>query len=111
MTEAMTQRAERLGKLLAASQLPPASLAGIREALPRMNARQVDLLIEALGREQQEWDRLEEILFEAQRDLDGRVGTVRDDQELRAAKLVDKVADDAEREEADRLREDLTSGA
>lgn len=107
---ALSERAQRLGKLLAATQMPEAMRTGIREALPRMNLRQVDLLIDALSREQREWDRLEEILFAAERDVEGRINAATSTQGDRAAALVNQVADAAERDEAERIRKDLTSG-
>jgi len=107
---AVSARAQRLGKLLAATQVPEAMRAGIREALPRMNLRQVDLLIDALSREQREWDRLEEILFEAERDVEGRLRTASGRQGDQAATLVNQVAEAAERDEAERIRQHLASG-
>ena len=103
-------RQEHLGKLLAASQLPPATLTGIQEALPKMSLRQVDLLIEALSREQREWDRLEELLFEAQREVEGRVGQVRGQQQKRVGQIVEQTAQDVEHEEVKRLKGQLQQG-
>jgi ATP phosphoribosyltransferase regulatory subunit HisZ len=109
-TATSNPRAQRLGRLLAATQMPEGVRVGISEALPRMNLLQVDLLIDALSREQREWDRLEEILFEAERDVEGRLSTVSSKQTVRAAELVDKVADAAEAEESVRIRRHLTGG-
>lgn len=111
LSKPLTTRAQHLAKLLSASQLPAATLQGIQEALPKLNLRQIDLLIDALSREQREWDRLEEMLFDAERDTEARLSTVRDQQAGRARAIVDQVADEAEREEAERIRRHLNGAS
>ncbi|MFO0702642.1 MAG: hypothetical protein U0514_02065 [Candidatus Andersenbacteria bacterium] len=111
LSEPLAARARRLGKLLAASQLPSATVEGITAVVPNLNLRQVDLLIGALSREQQEWDKVEEVLFAAQRDVEDRLQTTAAAQHARVAELVERVADAAEHEEVERIRGELANGA
>lgn len=103
----MQTRAEKLGQLLAVSNMPADMLEAIQKDLPNLTIRQVDLLIDALQREQAEWERLEIMFSDIEEKQVGRSEALATKQVALVKKYLAQVLEQEESRELEHLRKSL----
>ncbi len=107
LTPDMQTRADKLGKLLAVSNMPADMLEAIQKDLPNLTLRQVDLLIDALEREQAEWERLEGMFTDIEETQGKRAEELATKQVELTKKYLSHVLEEEEGKELQHLRKTL----
>jgi hypothetical protein len=101
------ERADKLGQLLGRSNMPADMLQAIQEDLPNLTVRQVDLLIDALEREQVEWERLESMFDNIEEDQGKRSEELASKQVTLTKQYLSEVLEKEEGQELAHLRKTL----
>lgn len=107
LTPDMQTRAETLGRLLAVSNMPADMLEAIQKDLPNLTVRQVDLLIDALEREQVEWERLERMFNDIEETQATRAEQLASKQVDLVKQYLGRVLEEEEGKELQHLRKTL----
>jgi hypothetical protein len=97
-------KADKLGKLLATSLMPAPLVEAISKEVPNLTIRQVDLLIDGLEREQQEWQRLDKMFAEVEGAQQQSQLKLQERQTNIAKRVIAKVLEDEEANELEQAR-------
>jgi len=105
--ETIKKRGKRLGELLATSNLPKAVIESIVDNSGKFSLRQIDMLIDALAREQEQWQELATAMQTIEKQREDSQGELEKEQKKIATDFIDKVVSEEEKSEQKELKKDI----